>query len=190
MKKKSGFTVIEVALVLAIAGLIFLMAFIALPSLWISQRDADRRARVMEFVSDIKTYQTNNNRGALPVLSNNGNGPDEFSFQDAVKSNEEASTWRGMVRDYVDRGFIEPTGEDYIFYIAQCGDDLKVGENCNSGEFNNMNVTSSIDIPQDGKIYVAVGATCDGDHAVKANSTRVVAAIQILERGGRYCYNT
>ena len=40
---KRGFTVIEVALVLAIAGLIFLMVFIALPGLRASQRDAERR---------------------------------------------------------------------------------------------------------------------------------------------------
>ena len=44
-KTKSGFTVIEVALVLAIAGMIFLMVFIALPALQRSQRDTSRRDR-------------------------------------------------------------------------------------------------------------------------------------------------
>jgi type II secretory pathway pseudopilin PulG len=38
-----AFTIIEVVLVLAIAGLIFLMVFIALPALQRSQRDAQRK---------------------------------------------------------------------------------------------------------------------------------------------------
>ena len=38
-KNKKGFTIIEVVLVLAIAGLIFLMVFIALPALQRSQRN-------------------------------------------------------------------------------------------------------------------------------------------------------
>ena len=42
-KTKQGFTIIEVVLVLAIAGLIFLMVFIAWPALQRSQRDTQRR---------------------------------------------------------------------------------------------------------------------------------------------------
>ena len=41
-QKEKGFTIIEVVLVLAIAGLIFLMVFIALPALQSSQRDTAR----------------------------------------------------------------------------------------------------------------------------------------------------
>ena len=37
---KKGFTIIEVVLVLAIAGLIFLMVFVALPALQRGQRDS------------------------------------------------------------------------------------------------------------------------------------------------------
>ncbi|MBS7346174.1 MAG: type II secretion system protein, partial [Candidatus Sacchiramonaceae bacterium] len=40
--KKYGFTIIEVVLVLAIAGLIFLVVFIALPALQRNQRDTQR----------------------------------------------------------------------------------------------------------------------------------------------------
>ena len=40
---KKGFTIIEVVLVLAIAGLIFAMVFIALPALQRSQRDQSRK---------------------------------------------------------------------------------------------------------------------------------------------------
>ena len=42
-KLYKGFTIIEVVLVLAIAGLIFLMVFLALPALQRSQRDTQRK---------------------------------------------------------------------------------------------------------------------------------------------------
>lgn len=62
---QKGFTIIEVVLVLAIAGLIFLMVFIALPALQRSQRDTQRRDDVARFVSQLNSYATNN-KGNLP----------------------------------------------------------------------------------------------------------------------------
>lgn len=64
--KKKGFTIIEVVLVLAIAGLIFLMVFVALPALQRSQRDTQRREDVSRFVSQINSFQTNND-GSIPA---------------------------------------------------------------------------------------------------------------------------
>jgi len=48
--KESGFTIIEVVLVLAIAGLIFLVVFLALPALQRSQRDSQRRTDLGRFI--------------------------------------------------------------------------------------------------------------------------------------------
>ncbi len=64
--KEKGFTIIEVVLVLAIAGLIFLMVFIALPALQRSQRDAARKAEVTTVAGSITSYQSNN-RGTSPT---------------------------------------------------------------------------------------------------------------------------
>jgi len=64
--KSKGFTIIEVVLVLAIAGLIFLMVFIALPALQRNQRDTQRRNSLSEFAAQITQYQTNN-KGAVPL---------------------------------------------------------------------------------------------------------------------------
>lgn len=44
-KLNKGFTIIEVVLVLAIAGLIFLAVFLALPALQRNQRDTQRKKR-------------------------------------------------------------------------------------------------------------------------------------------------
>ncbi|MBR3168889.1 type II secretion system protein [Candidatus Saccharibacteria bacterium] len=61
IKSKQGFTIIEVVLVLAIAGLIFLMVFIALPALQRGQRDTQRRNDMSRFLSQLAQYQANNN---------------------------------------------------------------------------------------------------------------------------------
>ncbi len=62
----SGFTIIEVVLVLAIAGLIFLMVFIALPALQRSQRDTHRKDNYSTIMAAITAYQSNNN-GKIPT---------------------------------------------------------------------------------------------------------------------------
>ncbi len=60
-----GFTIIEVVLVLAIAGLIFLMVFIALPALQAGQRDTARKNDA-SIVSTAVTNYISNNRGTFP----------------------------------------------------------------------------------------------------------------------------
>ena len=62
---KKGFTIIEVVLVLAIAGLIFLMVFLALPALQRSQRDTQRKNDASRLRAAVTSY-TSNNRGNLP----------------------------------------------------------------------------------------------------------------------------
>jgi type IV pilus assembly protein PilA len=63
-----GFTIIEVVLVLAIAGLIFLMVFVALPALQSGQRDTARKSDVSNVAAAVTSY-ANNNRGAFPTTA-------------------------------------------------------------------------------------------------------------------------
>lgn len=63
--KNKGFTIIEVVLVLAIAGLIFLVVFLALPALQRGQRDTQRKQDLGKLMSQVTSYQSNN-QGALP----------------------------------------------------------------------------------------------------------------------------
>ena len=183
-QRKKGFTLIEVSLVFGLAAAIFLMAFIALPSLWVSQRDAQRKANVMEFISDLKIYQTNNSRGALP-----SGGSTNFTLKTAQTSASPAEgTWVYFVKNYVAKKFADPNmaedGGNFYFTIYNCGG---TGTCNNTGD---NTATSPAFIKDTPRIYVFTGATCDGDHAVKSNSERSAAAIQVLERGGRYCHNT
>ena len=66
VSKTQGFTLIEVVLVLAIAGLIFLIVFLALPALQRTQRDTARKNDTSRFVSQLSNYQSNN-QGAIPT---------------------------------------------------------------------------------------------------------------------------
>lgn len=63
--KTKGFTIIEVVLVLAIAGLIFLVVFLALPALQRGQRDNQRKQDLGKLMSQVVAYQANT-QGTLP----------------------------------------------------------------------------------------------------------------------------
>lgn len=64
--KNKGFTIIEVVLVLAIAGLIFLVVFLALPALQRGQRDTQRKQDLGKLMSQVTSYQSNS-QGTLPT---------------------------------------------------------------------------------------------------------------------------
>ena len=59
-KLNKGFTIIEVVLVLAIAGLIFLGVFLALPALQRNQRDTQRKNDMSRFKAAYHQYSANN----------------------------------------------------------------------------------------------------------------------------------
>ena len=97
MQQKKGFTIIEVVLVLAIAGLIFLMVFIALPALQRGQKDQQRANDLSRLQTALTKYQTNN-RNKIPGDSSN------------------MTPWNSFVTRYVKVGddtFADPNGEDY-----------------------------------------------------------------------------
>lgn len=71
--RKSGFTIIEVVLVLAIAGLIFLIVFLAVPALQRSQRDTQRRNDFSRFMAQLQQFQANNN-GKVPTQAQVADG--------------------------------------------------------------------------------------------------------------------
>lgn len=82
-----GFTIIEVVLVLAIAGLIFLMVFIALPALQRNQRDQARKNDVSVVAAAVTSY-SGNNRGAFPTVSNLAGYLDDLSDNSMTAAGE------------------------------------------------------------------------------------------------------
>lgn len=69
--KERGFTIIEVVLVLAIAALIFLMVFVALPALQRSQRDTARKSDVDTIAAAAQQVASNNKNQMSTVDAKN-----------------------------------------------------------------------------------------------------------------------
>jgi prepilin-type N-terminal cleavage/methylation domain-containing protein len=66
--RESGFTIIEVLIVLAIAGLIMLVVFLAVPALQRNSRNTQRKNDVSSLLGALTEY-INNNNGKLPTTS-------------------------------------------------------------------------------------------------------------------------
>ena len=64
-KTYKGFTIIEVMIVLAIAGLIMVIVFFAIPQLQINQRDNARQNAINRTKAELETYASNN-QGVYP----------------------------------------------------------------------------------------------------------------------------
>ena len=113
-KNKKGFTIIEVVLVLAIAGLIFLMVFIALPALQRSQRNTQRKddmARIMTAVTDFMS----NNSGYDPWAA----GKQDDFVSKYVKANGGAGQFQdpdGTSYKFEDKGIITATVDNAVEY--------------------------------------------------------------------------
>jgi prepilin-type N-terminal cleavage/methylation domain-containing protein len=162
-KNKQGFTIIEVVLVLAIAALIFLMVFIALPALQRSQRDTQRKNDVGRFVTAITNY-TSNNRGQLP---------DAMELTGNLAGN--ASSSSPFITNYLIKGgdtFNDPDGTPYSIEVNQVPGVL-------SGSIDHT-------------IYFNDHSTCDtaNEGGILGGATPRQAAIRyILEGSGVYCQN-
>ncbi|MDQ5885874.1 MAG: hypothetical protein QG628_271 [Patescibacteria group bacterium] len=65
-RKQEGFTIIEVLIVLAIAGLILLIVFLAVPALQRNSRNTQRKNDVAAIGGALSEY-ANNNNGRLPA---------------------------------------------------------------------------------------------------------------------------
>lgn len=191
---KKGFTIIEVVLVLAIAGLIFLMVFLALPALQRSQRDAQRKQDVAMVVTALHNWKANNKGRGYASMGNSVLIP-------LADLNEEQKKYG------VNNG-IEPIENSPLnSYISF---DLKSGKNKNDSSsslsLNTKIVTTSvnnnvtlfrIDSPSfrdHERIAVVVGMGCDNIELASNRSVVLrnikkgaAAVVYLLESGGAYC---
>lgn len=136
--KTQGFTIIEVVLVLAIAGLIFLIVFLALPALQRSQRDTQRKNDLSRFMSQLTQYQSNK-QGAIP------------------SGNAGANSWGNFVTAYLTNNgqtFNDPqTGNTYTVTQQANATTLPTavgqlfvypGYNCQGGSLNSTSNTRDV----------------------------------------------
>lgn len=182
--RRSGFTILEVALVLAIAGLIFLMVFVALPAIQRIQRDAERREDIIAFVEGVKNYQKNN-RGSLPKANTI---PEEIH----APGNNDYSKWTGFYERYIGKN-VDPSGNNYALTVVECGRGIADAE-CNGGAggevFSKFYNDSLSSFPNDYKILVVLQAKCYGEKVKQTTNQRNLAMLYRMEGGGIYCNNT
>ena len=168
IKTKKGFTIIEVVLVLAIAGLIFLMVFVALPALQRSQRDTQRRDDMARLITAVQNYQTNHKNKVPSSYIVSADGTNAF-IDGYLKTNGDT--------------FDDPsTGSTYVFKDVKCEAGDKGCPNASlTGEGTNM-----------GNIMVYKHARCNEDGVPEYVSTggdNMVAFTIKLEGADTYCVN-
>ena len=162
-KHYQGFTIIEVVLVLAIAGLIFLMVFLALPALQRSQRDTQRKQTISRIAAALEQARVNNKGVAISDYGNN---------------NQLESFVQNYLRPY-ESEYVDPsTGQFYA--LLKCGSKV----DCKNGSGQD-----SINV---GEIYYNSKATC-GDNGrfidQYGNATNFILLTR-LEGSGLYCFSS
>lgn len=101
-KSQKGFTIIEVALVLAVGALIFLVVFLAVPALQRNQRNDARKRDQSQIVEAITSYIANNPADAIDTGSHvyykNGKGTEDSfgKYIDTLSNNTELVTTDGL----------------------------------------------------------------------------------------------
>jgi prepilin-type N-terminal cleavage/methylation domain-containing protein len=156
---KKGFTIIEVVLVLAIAGLIFLMVFIALPALQRSQRDSQREQDLSRAQTAIQQYQSNN-RNVLPT------------------------NWTTFATQYLkatggaDSEFVDPSGKSYRFTA------LAVGAAAPTTVDSTDSSQTTVRI-----FYTTAATCATDGAVTGGQGSRKVALRVVLEGGGVACVN-
>lgn len=159
IRKQQGFTIIEVVLVLAIAGLIFLMVFIALPTLQTNQRDTQRRDDVARFKAQINQFQANN-KGKVPA---------QVGATCVVATGTNPKNAVDFVNGYL-TGWEDPT--DGTTYLSKCRTSAAAVTTAGQWFYANAPTT---------------GSECDGEAIVPGAGVRQYAFIMKLEGSGKIC---
>lgn len=173
IKHKQGFTIIEVVLVLAIAGLIFLMVFIALPALQRSQRNTQRRDDYSMLVTAVNSYMASNN-GKLSNLATNKQG----------KTDLKPSRWINSTGE-------DPNGNEYRIEAWLAGP--WINDHPKEGFDFEEQVTSQ---DPGSLVYIIIQANCrdtnqNGDpYPQKDSAARAFAVYGYLEGGSVFCQDS
>ncbi|MDO4729625.1 MAG: type II secretion system protein [Candidatus Saccharibacteria bacterium] len=186
MKKRNAFTIIEVVLVLAIAGLIFLMVFIALPALQRSQRNTRRRQDAARIASAITDYYSNT--GKMPFGYDSGTGFREKVYFDY-----------SLISKYIDSEVSVPSETRAVKYSGYDFNEVTCPEGKSCEQFKDPNgsvyiislAMSDTDAPQyqANTVFLRYAAKCDSDgKTINLDGQNAqFTVIMTLEGGSYYC---
>lgn len=161
IKKRSeeGFTIIEVMIVLAIAGLIMVIVFLAIPQLQRQQRNTRAKDVVNRMKAELENYAGNNN-GKYPWQASSG-------------------AWVPGVIPQATDGF-------YVRYLASV--DTKDPKSGSAMSVNYVNGVPGA-VPAPGTVNVSSTTKCDGESvtATDATGARQYSMSYSLEGNAVYC---
>lgn len=164
-KSSNGFTIIEVLIVLAIAGLILTIVFIAVPQLQRNARDNQRQNIASRLSTELQTFSSNN-QGQYPFSGVTGSW--------ALCSSETGSQ---SCNDWLSR------------YITG---NVKITDPQTGGSFT-VNISTSTALPAwaAGNVYISAGNKCSGESIAAGTgaagaSSKQYALLITLERDGTY----
>jgi prepilin-type N-terminal cleavage/methylation domain-containing protein len=95
-QQEKGFTIIEVLIVLVIAGLIMLIVFLAVPALQRNSRNTQRKNDVASVLGAVSEW-SNNNNGRLPGQPTLPTGVTAANEEAAALSNAKLGIYSGQV---------------------------------------------------------------------------------------------
>ncbi len=203
---KSGFTIIEVVLVLAVAGLIFLMVFIAVPAMQRSQRDTRRTSDLGRVQAKLIDWQGNHTNklpkaGACEVNQDDGKVPGYDTAAAGAGSSSDACKF---LMDYMNSAaigentFQDPSGPYYSLVVTNSIHKT----NTAPGDANGATSTSAygvklkndsgnltIDEASAGNvfdqhvIFVIPGAACEEDTAISSNKNDFAILYRMESQG-------
>jgi len=157
-RKASGFTIIEVMIVLAIAGLIMVIVFIAVPQLQRQQRNNARTSVINRISTEVNNYASNN-VGAIPTADNN------------------ATT-----------GFVGTTGGFYVRYINNNASQFNDPSTGNIMTFSAWASDAAVSSSTVGTVFYATGRICNGEASTNTGAgNRNFVVMSKLEGGAIYC---
>ena len=157
---KKGFTIIEVVLVLAIAGLIFLMVFVAFPALQRNQKDSQRRQDYAMLSSAVSSYMANNNNSLKNLTG------------DKIRKN---------ITDWINKTGQDPDGNTYNVDVLAWDSKYTNEDTAPKLQKTENNETKYY-------VYVVKNARCDGGVLKNDGSSRAFAIYGYMESGDHiYC---
>jgi prepilin-type N-terminal cleavage/methylation domain-containing protein len=181
LNNKSGFTIIEVMIVIAIAGLMMVILFVAVPQASANKRDSERKAYAGRVFQAMEEYYKNNGHFLNP---------------------EDASDWARFLSTYMPEGSDPSTGESFDLPNPDDVEYLDHG--------GQSNVSHSVVIypggiphaaakPAFGQVVIAAGHICQSAHPDnsgqvlsdiayrKAHIADTFAIVVFQEHGKYYC---
>lgn len=161
-KSQKGFTIIEVALVLAVGALIFLVVFLAVPALQRNSRNDARRRDVSSVVEAISAFSSNN-----PGVT--------------IASGEVYRDGAPLTGTSAGSGFNN--------YIDQLSNNITTVTVANASQ-SRPGAISLPALAANGadQIYVYVGVQCKDNNTLEDGPARAYAVVGVMENAGNYSY--